>query len=184
MELRVPAGALVVLVGVAGSGKSTFAAVHFAPDEVLSSDEYRALVAGDAADQSATGEAFRQLHAALDRRLRRGALTVVDATNIHPWARRQLLDAARAARRPTVAVVLDLPLAECLRRARGRSPRPVPDRVVRRQHRQLQASLPPLSDEGYAVIAELRDPAAVDAVRVVRVAGQSVVVEESATSRT
>jgi ABC-type polysaccharide/polyol phosphate transport system ATPase subunit len=34
----VPLGVLVALVGVTGSGKSTFAARHFRPTEVLSSD--------------------------------------------------------------------------------------------------------------------------------------------------
>ena len=52
--LSIPDPSLVVLIGAAGSGKSTFAARHFAPGEVLSSDAYRALIAGDPADQRAT----------------------------------------------------------------------------------------------------------------------------------
>ena len=37
-RIRLPDPSLVVLIGASGSGKSTFAARHFAPDEVLSSD--------------------------------------------------------------------------------------------------------------------------------------------------
>ena len=45
--ILVPDPSLVLLVGAAGAGKTTFAARHFAPDEVLSSDAYRAVVSGD-----------------------------------------------------------------------------------------------------------------------------------------
>ena len=60
--LSVPAMGLVVLVGVSGSGKSTFAARHFRPTEVVSSDFCRGLVADDENDQTATPEAARCVH--------------------------------------------------------------------------------------------------------------------------
>ena len=44
-EIRLPPDALVLLVGISGSGKSTFAARHFRPSQVLSSDALRAMVA-------------------------------------------------------------------------------------------------------------------------------------------
>ena len=51
--MNVPELSLVVLVGVTGSGKSTFARAHFKPTEVISSDFCRGLVADDENDQSA-----------------------------------------------------------------------------------------------------------------------------------
>ena len=57
-EIDIADPSLVVLIGAAGAGKSTFAARHFADDEVLSSDRYRRLVSGDEADQAATRAAF------------------------------------------------------------------------------------------------------------------------------
>ncbi|CAN5550848.1 hypothetical protein BH20CHL6_BH20CHL6_21030 [soil metagenome] len=88
--IEVSRDALVVLVGPSGSGKSTFAARHFADEEVLSSDAFRQRILGDVRDQSGTDEIFRQLHAALEARLRAGRLTVVDATNVVAWDRQAL----------------------------------------------------------------------------------------------
>ncbi len=63
---------LVVLVGATGSGKSTFAAKHFKPTEVLSSDFCRGLVADDENDQSASRDAFDVLHHIAGKRLAAG----------------------------------------------------------------------------------------------------------------
>src|SRR5215212_8059039 len=117
----VPARGLVVLIGASGAGKSTFARRHFSPTEVLSSDAFRALVADDEADQSATPAAFDILTRLLAHRLRRGRLSVVDATNILPADRRSLLRLAAIARRPTVAIVFDVADAVTQARNAGRA---------------------------------------------------------------
>jgi len=161
---------MVLLIGVAASGKSTFARRHFTPTEILSSDALRAVITDDPHAQAATDDAFDLLHRILAMRLRRGRLTVVDATNVERWARAQLLEVARRHRRPTAAIVLDLPLEVALARNLDRpSPRP-PAAAIRRQHRWLVGSLPDLAAEGYAVVHHLRSAAEIDAVRIQRVA--------------
>ena len=90
MNISVPELSLVLLVGPSGSGKSSFARKHFLPTEVVSSDLCRALVSDDENDQSATADAFDVLHTLVRKRLARGKLVVVDATNVQPESRRSL----------------------------------------------------------------------------------------------
>jgi protein phosphatase len=141
LEIHVPEPCLVVLVGAAGSGKTTLAARLFAPEQVLSSDAYRGIVAGDEADQSVTGVAFRLLHRDLERRLAARLTTVVDATNTTSFARRSLTRIAERHGVPAVAIVLDLPAELILARNATRDGRIVPEAAVRRQLADLERSL-------------------------------------------
>ena len=126
MPLIIPECALVVLIGPSGAGKSTFAQRHFRPTEVLSSDACRALVADSETDQAATPEAFEVLHFIAAKRLAAGRLTVIDATNVQPEARRPLLALAREYHCLAVAIVFDLPADICQAQNRRR-----PDRELR-----------------------------------------------------
>ena len=147
--LVVPDLSLVVLIGVSGSGKSTFARRHFRPTQVLSSDACRGLVADDENDQSATPEAFALLHHIAGIRLRAGRLTVVDATNVKAEDRASLVRLAREHDVLPVAIVLDVPEAECLARNAARPDRDLAPGVVRRQRADLRRGLRGLSREGF-----------------------------------
>lgn len=152
-----PTDALVLLVGPSGAGKSTWAAAHFAGSEILSSDAFRELVAGDPADQSATGDAFKVLHQVAQARLRRGLRTVVDATNLTVGARRSLLRRAAHAGRPAIAVVFDVSLERCLRQNATREDRSVPEAVIHQQHSALRNTVERLPAEGFVGIVQVRD---------------------------
>lgn len=166
--LGLPGDALVVLIGIAASGKSTFAGRHFAPTEVLSSDALRAIITDDASTQGATDDAFDLLHRILAMRLRRGRLTVIDATNVEDWARAELAAVARRHRRPAVAIVLDVPLAVALERNANRAaPRP-PPAALRRQHKWLVGSIPSLAAEGFEAVHHLRSTEEISGARVER----------------
>jgi predicted kinase len=138
----------VLLVGAAGSGKSTWARARFAPSQVVSSDGLREMVSDDAADQDATRDAFAILHAIVRARIRRGLLTVVDATNLLASSRKPLLELARRHGRPTVAVVFEVPLHELLARNAARE-RIVPEATVRRHAGLLPDALAAIRAEGY-----------------------------------
>lgn len=168
MKIAVPELALILLVGPAGSGKSTFARAHFKPTEVISSDYCRALVSDNEGDQSSTPDAFELLHTVVRLRLRRGRLTVVDAVNARPVDRRPLLRRARELDCAAVAIVFDLPDQICVERDRRRPGRSVGERVIGQQREELRRSLATLDDEGFDQIYVFNTPEAVEEAVVKR----------------
>ena len=168
MKITIPELSLVVLVGPSGAGKSTFARRHFGPFEVLSSDYCRGLVSDDENDQSATNDAFEILHYIVAKRLRRGKLTVVDATNVQPEARRPLVALAREHDVLPVAIVFNLTEKVCRERNRARPDRDFGPHVIRNQMSQMRRSLGNLQREGFRHVFVLNSPEEVEAVEIVR----------------
>jgi protein phosphatase len=168
MRLTIPESALVVLIGPSGAGKSTFARRHFRPTEVLSSDACRALVADAETDQAATPEAFEVLHFIAAKRLAAGRLTVIDATNVQPEARRPLLALARDYHCLAVAIVFDLPANLCQAQNRRRPDRDFAPAVIHRQIQQLQRSRRGLKREGFRYLYTLSSPEEVATATVER----------------
>jgi protein phosphatase len=168
MTFTIPELSLVVLIGPSGCGKSTFARKHFKATEVMSSDGFRALVSDDENDQSSTDDAFAALHFVAARRLARGKLTVVDATNVQPEARKPLVALAREYHVLPVAIVIDLPERVCHERNRSRPDRDFGPDVIRNQRSQLHRSLRGLGREGFRHVHVLKSQEEVDAAVIER----------------
>jgi protein phosphatase len=168
--IDLPAPCLVVLVGASSSGKSTFAARHFLPGEVLSSDAARTLVADDEHDMGANDDAFELLRFLAAKRLARRRVAVVDATNVDMASRLPFVALARAARVPAVAIVLDLPgsLLEAWHRRRG--DRPFGPSVIRRQRASVRRGLGSIEAEGFDRVWVLHSVAELDSVVLTRIA--------------
>jgi protein phosphatase len=166
--ITIPELSLVVLIGPSGCGKSTFARKHFKATEVLSSDFCRALVSDDENTQAATKEAFEVLHFIASKRLAAGKLTVVDATNVQPEARKPLVALAREYHVIPVALVLNLPDRLCQDRNRERADRRFGPHVIRQQSQQLRRSLRNLKREGFRHIYEFLTSEDVEAVVIER----------------
>lgn len=168
MELKIPNLSLVVMVGCSGSGKSTFARTHFRPTEVISSDFCRGLVSNDENSQDATNDAFDVLRFVAGKRLARGLLTVVDATNVQPESRRPLVELAREYDVLPVAIVLNLPERECQSRNKARPDRQFGPHVIRNQVSQLRRTVGKLQREGFRHVFELDSSEKVASSVVVR----------------
>src|SRR5450432_2464066 len=165
-EISVPKLSLVVLVGPSGSGKSTFARRHFKPTEILSSDACRAMVSDDENEQAVTKDAFEVLRFVAAKRLALGKLTVVDATNVQPEARKPLVELARQYHCLPVAIVLNMPEKICHERNRLRDERAFGPHVVRQQQSQLRRYLRGLGKEGFRHVFILDMAEEVDNVTV------------------
>ncbi len=168
MKLTFPELSLIMLIGPSGSGKSSFARKHFKPTEVLSSDFCRGLVSDDENDQAATKDAFEVLHFIAAKRLAAGKLTVVDATNVQPEARKPLVALARQYHCIPGAVVFNLPERLCQDRNQTRPDRTFGPHVVRQQSQQLRRSLGNLQREGIRHVYVLSSPEEVDAAEIER----------------
>jgi protein phosphatase len=169
MNLVIPELSLVLLMGASGAGKSTFARKHFRASEVLSSDYCRYLVSDDENNQAATNDAFEVLRCIAAKRLARAKLTVVDATNVQPHARKPLLALAAQHRASSVAIVLNVPAAICLDRNRIRMDRTLNSLAIENQWQELQRSIECLEPEGFHPIYVLDTADQIDAAIVVRI---------------
>ncbi len=165
---EIPELSLVVLIGASGSGKSTFAKKHFLPSEIVSSDYCRWILADDENDQSATNDAFELLHEIIRLRLKRGRLTVVDATNLERTHRQTLIKIAREYHVQTAAIILNLPESLCHQRNEARPDRNFGPHVTRRQVRMLRSGLRSLPKEGFRFQIEMRTPEEAEELQIVR----------------
>lgn len=165
--LMIPRRALVLLIGISASGKSTFAARHFGRFQVISSDYCRGLVSDDEADQAATPAAFDVLYYIADKRLDYGKFTVVDATNVEVRSRRSLIMLARDHDFKSVGIVLDVDVDFAIVQNSLRNARPVADKVIRSQHQELRSSKAGLAKEGFSRLYVLKGPEEINAAKLI-----------------
>jgi predicted kinase len=163
IRIRLPGNTLVLLVGPAGCGKSTFAARHFRPTQVVSSDECRALISDDPADQRVSGEAFALMHFIVEKRLLVGRFTVCDATNLDRTARNSLVRIARRFGFNTAAIIFDIPLEVCVRRNSVRR-RVVPEDALRKQFAMFEKAKRSVDRDGFDYIFSINQGAQTRAI--------------------
>jgi predicted kinase len=143
---------IVVLVGLPGSGKTTY--VEKLGGVALSSDAVRRLLADDETIQTIHDRVFETLRYLLGHRLAlRRPVTYIDATNLTPEERRPYIGIGKAEGCELEAVFFDIPLEVCRERNRKRH-RVVPDEALAGMAGRL---VPPSITEGFDRIDILSD---------------------------
>lgn len=148
---RAPKGAVVLAIGLPGSGKSSWFKRHNIT--ALSSDLLRALLFDNPTEQRFQDLVFSNLRSMLKARLiARRPLNYVDATNLTPHERHSWIKLAKDFGYEVHAVFFDVPVEVCLERNQRRQ-RVVPEDVMRRMAAKLR---PPTFEEGFAKITVVR----------------------------
>jgi predicted kinase len=148
---RAPKGAVVLAIGLPGSGKSSWFKRHNITP--LSSDLLRALLFDDPTEQRFQDLIFSNLRSMLRARLiARRPMNYVDATNLSPHERHSWIKLAKDYGYEVHAMFFDVPLEVCLQR-NARRHRVVSEDVMRRMAAKLR---PPSFDEGFTRITIVR----------------------------
>ena len=146
-----PKGAVVLSIGLPGSGKSTWFKRHSILP--LSSDMVRILLFDDVTEQRHQDLVFSTLRSMLRARLlARRPSNYLDATNLSPHERRSWIKLAHDFGYEVHAVFFDVPPEVCMERNRRRE-RNVPEDVMQRMASKLR---PPKFEEGFSKITVVR----------------------------
>lgn len=145
---------LVFLIGLPGSGKSTFAACLTAACpgyRLISTDTIRANLFGDEAIQGLWLPVWREVQCQWQQAVQQieagqAVGAIYDATNAERRQRREAIALARLIGFTLITGLwFDIPLALCLQRNQQRD-RQVPEEVIQRMQRQLQGAPPTVQD--------------------------------------
>lgn len=145
---------LTVLVGIPGSGKSTYVEKNKQPnEEVLSSDRIRKELLSGEEDQTNNKLVFDTLYARARDFLSQGKDVIIDATNISLFERRRVLQNFADMQLKRVAIVFETPVEVCIERDEKRQ-RTVGRAVIEKYARKYQK---PRRSEGFDEIVFVKE---------------------------
>lgn len=122
---------LVIMVGLPGSGKSTYVKKHYKDYKIFSSDHYRKIILGDENNQSNSPRIFAALFNDLATALEKGYDCVVDATNCKYKSRVMAIQLGKKYNCTIEAVVIHQPIEVCIDQDKKRN-RTVGEAVIKK----------------------------------------------------
>lgn len=155
-EISRAAPTFYLMVGIPGSGKSTYCKNCLGLSTIVSTDAIRGELYGNEEIQGDGKIVFQIAHKRIEEYLKCGSDVAFDATNIRKKHRKDILNKLPAGTN-AVAVYMDTPLGECLKRNQARE-RKVPDHVIRRMSANIE---PPMTDEGFVRVVRIGEEAVV-----------------------
>lgn len=143
---------LIVLMGIAGVGKSSWAQARYPHEQVVSADQMRLLVSDSESNQYASSQAWHLVTEFVAGRCELGRRAIIDATHVKREERLRWITFASEHAIPTQLVWFDIAPEESLARQAHRT-RKVSQRILKRQHAQMhdagKLSLLALRQEGW-----------------------------------
>ena len=134
-----------MMVGLPGSGKSTYINKFFKERSIHSSDAIREELSGDANNQDINSKVFRVLHKRIKEDLIAGKNVVYDATNISWKRRKAFLQELSKIPCTKECIVMATPFEVCLEQNKERD-RVVPYDVIERMYKNFDI---PFYNEGW-----------------------------------
>ena len=142
---------MILLIGLPGSGKSTWAE-RFAANRkyivIVSSDKIREELYGDEATQGDNNKIFSLVRERAEEALKDCKDVIIDATNMTIKDRSAYFDIAKTYEADVIGVLFDIPVEECKLRNSKRD-RVVPDFVYDKMMKRYEH---PQMSEGFAMI--------------------------------
>jgi len=138
---------LAVMVGISGSGKSTFAngLKTSLKAELVETDAIRVELTGNAEDQSQNGKVFAIAKKRVNGYLSNSNNAIIDATSLSVRDRKEWIELAKTNNAEVRAYFVDTPVDVAKRQNASRN-RKVPEFVIDKQASRLQS---PTKSEGF-----------------------------------
>jgi protein phosphatase len=151
--VRLSQQTLLVLCGIPGAGKSTFAEQLLAQEElpptsIVSSDYCRTLICDDETNQQVSADAFDLFHYIMYKRMRLGRFIIADSTALLANARHRLIEQARLRHYATCLLVFTTDVALSIQRDLARE-RIVGEPIIRMLQQMLDQALQEIPHESW-----------------------------------
>lgn len=130
---------LIMLVGISGSGKSSYIRSHFIPEVVVSPDELRKKLSGDISDQSQNSKIWGMVPGLLKQKMEQYGKAVLDATNVDSRDRQKILSNFDSDDIEKIAIIFEISPEEAKKRIHSdienkKDRSQVPDDIIDKQY--------------------------------------------------